>query len=181
MLKTQGLKTDVIDSILSSLGSSETELSKILFTNGLNGSFFVDNDTWYLNGIIIHNGEAVQINQLFQVDYWNGGLNSELVYKWFWIFVPKGTSIENLDGAEFGGEIFGRGLALSTNFVAGSPIAIEGGWLQRKNGVGNIFVVAVKAGLSSGSLIYKNANKLSTGFPSITFPKMVFRQNVVMP
>ena len=223
-LRTQGLNEDFTNQIIALLKSnplndseqSELRLSAALFSHGINGAFFVDNDNWNLDAVINYRDQLVRVGNLFDVHYYNGGLNIELVYKWLWIFIPENVDINYLDGAVFGGEILGRGLALTLPFNAifnghgrGLSVGIEGGWVYSET-VGNVFIVAAKAGFSYESYathfgrrmkrIEIPKKKLKPGISieiskthrysgtgvimnrlNITFPKLVFRQKKILP
>lgn len=200
MLEAQGLTIEAINQVIEALKTNDKtkslELDTVLFSHGGNMAFFVDNDSWNFSAAVKYKDRVSQIKDLFEVYYWNGGLKIEIVYKWMWIFVPRGTTLHQLDGATFGGKIAGRGLALSTSFVDKSPVMLEGGWTSRENGIGNVFILAAKVGAGGGGMIKvttsstSNANgragnqknsTLKVGWPEIMFPKLEFKQKVVLP
>ena len=105
MLASQGLDKTAISAIVETLKTQnpdnklkrsvngvETppslELGGVLFTHGLNGALFKDTDDWNFSAAINYNGRLVQIKDLYEIHYKNGGLKAEIVYKWMWIFLP---------------------------------------------------------------------------------------------
>ena len=226
MLSWQGLNADSIDQIIALLKNNpldgsgeqgELKLSAALFSHGLNGAFFIDNDNWNMNAVFSYENQMVEVKNFFDVYYYNGGLNLELVYKWFWVFIPENININDLDGTIFGGKVVGRGLALGLPLQFGInsrtlpfDIAFEGGWVAH-NSIGSAFILTAKIGLTvgeyltsfGGRLVKKKRKKLPkeganitigrnnrykhigtgliVGSPSITFPKLVFRQKKILP
>jgi hypothetical protein len=199
MLTQQGLDNDATSQIIAALkndpenkSKEDLKLSTVLFTHGGNMALWVDNDSWNFDAAINYKGQTATVKELYEVYYWNGGLKSEISYKWMWVFIPKETSLRNLDGATFGGKILGRGIAMSTSIFAKSPVAIEAGWVARQGGIGNIFIVAAKVGWGmvgglsymtkiqsskSGITVTKGAN---IGWPAFSFPKLEFKQKKVL-
>jgi len=194
MLSLQGVDATASAAIISALksgpeakGESDLQLSTVLFTHGGNMSFFVDNDSWNFDAAIKYQGKVSKVRELYEVYYWNGGLTMEIVYKWMWVFIPKGTTLSSLDSAVYGGKVLGRGIAVSSTIFGKSPVGIEAGWVGRQGGMGNVFIVAAKVGVVAGNfnVVAKakagsSTGKLQLGWPAIMFPKLEFRQKKVL-
>jgi hypothetical protein len=197
MLTKQGLDSVIVDEVIKSLkeapGSQggELALAGALTSSGWNGSFFVDNDNWNFDGNMFYRGNLLRVPKLFDVYYWDGGFKATLEYKWVWIFLPKGTNMKDLDGAVFGGAVFGRGLALGTGLHPSNPVYVEGGWVKNQDGLGgSAYILSVGAGLigygwSSGTKkIHVGGRDIKkwVSLPlMVTFPKLAFRQKVLLP
>lgn len=199
MLTSQGLSSEVVDEFVEALKSSpgsedrkELQVSAALFTHGGNLAFFVDNNAWNFDAFIKNKrtGELAEIENLFDVYYWNDGIKLELAYKWVWVFLSSDVSLDSLDGSEFGGEIFGRGLAMKTSFGSKLPLAIEGGWVSRNNGPGHAFIVSGLAGITGLKISVSLQSKIGARVVEkkysfvdlqIMFPKLEFRQNKLLP
>lgn len=198
LLKAQGLDIHTQDQIISSLKSnpeavdenSELALGGVLTTNGGNMAFFVDNDNWHLDGILKVNGQLAKVPQLFDMYYYNGGLKINIEYRWTWVFLPKGVNLNRLDGASFGGLVFGRGLAVATNFLTGLPVSVEAGWVNSDDVIlDNAFILSITAGVGSDKGSKYISAKTTSGSQvstkkaavSISFPKIVLSQKRLLP
>jgi hypothetical protein len=203
MLSRQGLDTTASDQIIAALkqvpgakSSSEIKLSTVLFSHGPNMAFFIDNDNWNFDAAVKYNNKISKIKDLYDVYYYNGGYKSEWVYKWMWVFIPANTTLESLDGAVYGGKVLGRGIAVSSALGTGWAryVGLEAGWVASNKGLGNIFIVAAKVGMTGGAVIttkqqfnlqignQKVAGALSviSRVPNIMFPRLEFTQKKVL-
>ncbi len=123
-----------------------------LYSSGMNGALLVDHDVWNFDATLKVPGtqELVTIHDLYSCDFHNGGLKFEIAYKWMFTFIPRGVTVDQLDGA-----VYGRGIGI----VADALLGIEGSWLPAKNRNHDIFHAAIKVGIGGG----------------IVFPKMEFK------
>ncbi len=135
--------------------SDRLPINGVLSTHGLSAALLTDTDVWKLDGSIVSEaGQLINIDNLFEIYYQNGGLKAEIAYKYMFIFIPDSvTTAEALDGAVYGGFMNSFGI----DFELG--LGLELGWLNSVNRPGQVFVVGVKVGVGGG----------------ISFPKMSFR------
>ena len=145
----------LIDQLLAHLGSQPSEripIRGVLFAHGMNVALLMDTDVWRMNATLVHptTGELVEINDLFDVEFHNGGIKAELAYKWMFTFVPSQMTVQQLDGGTYG-----RGLGATMEALLG----LEGAWMPGNNRPGHLFHAAIKAGFGGG----------------INFPKMEFK------
>ena len=165
-LLEQGVGTEMVDKVIATLRDQteeELQLSAIITLRGINGGLFVDNDHWNTQVTLVQGGEKVNLWDAFGVHYYNGGLSAEFGFKWIWIFLPHNTPLSSLDGAVFGGPVWGRGLSLGVRFLLG----IRGGWMHRLNRPGyepSAFIVSAGIGVGLG----------------LTFPRLEFYQNDIV-
>lgn len=126
-----------------------------LYANGMNGAFFTDHDTWNFDAMIRVPGskELVTVHEMYSCDFQNGGLKFEIAYKWMFTFIPKGVSVDQLNGA-----VYGRGIGL----VADALLGLEGSWLPAKNRNHDLFHAAIKVGFGGGIVFPKMEFKLRT-------------------
>jgi hypothetical protein len=192
VLTNQRVPNEIIDQLIVALNAGpdgkggSAEIGAALFTSGWNGAFFVDNNWWQFDAVVNNGHSLVKIPELYNVDYFNGGLNVELSYKFTWIFLPAGTSLSSLDGAEFGGPVFGRGLEVRSTLMVGNPFFGQFGWVQRTDGMpGNAFIVSGGIETLTAFAFVTPANRAQLGkiirVPQITFPSLTFRQRKVLP
>ncbi|WP_413944526.1 hypothetical protein [Bdellovibrio sp. HCB-162] len=123
-----------------------------LYSSGMNGALFVDHDVWNFDATMKVPGsqELVTIHDLYSCDFHNGGLKFEIAYKWMFTFIPRGVTVDQLDGA-----VYGRGIGV----VADALLGLEGSWMPAKNRNHDVFHAAIKVGIGGG----------------IIFPKMEFK------
>ncbi len=123
-------------------------ISGILYTSGFNGAFFVDHDTWELNATFRspETDQLITLPEFITVDFRNGGIKIELSYKWMFVIVPSGTSIQSLNGASYGGPLLGRGAGITIDPGIGIDVAAMTG----VNRGGCLFVIAPKVGFGAG-------------------------------
>lgn len=145
----------LIDQLAAQVGETPEKrilIRGVLFTHGINVALFVDTDEWFMDATIVdpETGELIEIDNLFTVNFNNGGLKAELAYKWMFTFIPSGMSIQQLSGG-----VYGRGLGVTMEALLG----LEGAWMPGENRPGHLFHAAVKAGLGGG----------------LNFPKMTFK------
>lgn len=204
VLDAQGVDSLVINKVVNDLkqrpmGTSDSgqlteaiplKIGGVLTTSGLNAAFFVDNNLWSFDGVVNYGGTLMSIPHLFTINYFDGGFKTALEYKKVWVFVPTGVKLSALDGKVFGGPVFGRGLALGTSFHPKSPFYIQGGWVTDEFGVGSVYILTLGAGFvgyewSSGTKTVKVLGKEIDKWVSlpimVTFPKLEFKQNVLLP
>ena len=204
MLRWQGMDTNSIAHVISSLkkdpksqkildagapaqntpAAPPLEVGSVLFSHGLSGALFSDTSSWNFTAAVNYNNKLYKIRDLFEITYKNGGLKAEFVYKWIWIFLPKGIPLDLLDGATFGDQLLGRGIALSWSVFQQSPAQIEGGWVSMKDGMTSAYILALKVGISASNLmgmaLPKTGLKASI-ISEIMFPQLTLKQKVLLP
>lgn len=157
--KNTNLSQEQIDSLIQTLQKQfdvkpeeRIPIEGYLYSSGMNGALFVDHDVWNFDATMKVPGsqELVTIHELYSCDFHNGGLKFEIAYKWMFTFIPRGVTVDQLDGA-----IYGRGIGL----VADALLGVEGSWLPAKNRNHDVFHAAIKVGVGGG----------------IVFPKMEFK------
>lgn len=160
--KNTNLKQEQIDALILALQKQfdvkpeeRIPIEGYLYASGMNGAFFVDHDIWNFDATLKVPGsnELVTIHELYSCDFHNGGLKFEIAYKWMFTFIPKGVTVDQLDGA-----IYGRGIGL----VADALLGLEGSWLPAKNRNHDVFHVAIKVGIGGGIVFPKMEFKLRT-------------------
>lgn len=138
---------------LEATSDQPLSIQGVLHSSGFNGAFYIDQDEWIFDSSLRlpNQDQITKVPNVFSVQLDNSGLKVEYVYKWIFIFIPSDTSLELLDGA-----IFGQGLGLSLDYYLGGEAAI----LQGLNRSGNIYLMAISTGFSTG----------------FTFPQLEFKQ-----
>lgn len=130
-----------------------------IYAHGMNVALLVDHDEWTFDATIRHpqTNDLVDIPELFNCDFHNGGLKAELAYKWMFTFIPRGANVQDLDGG-----IYGRGVGL----VAEAALGLEGSWMPAKNRPHDLLHVAIKLGFGGGFVFPKMECKLRTKTPA---------------
>ena len=133
------------------------EISGIMYSSGFNIAFLTDHDTWDFDVTFKSNetGQLVTLPNFYAVDFRNGGFKIELSYKWMFVVVPSGTSIQSLNGAQYG-----RGLGVTVN----PGLGIDAAWMPGHNRAGHLILVAPKVGVGAG----------------LVFPRMDFEAKAVV-
>ena len=200
ILTEQGIDKVYVNRIITALSQGPTEGAEsglsikggwkgeaVLHTSGLNAAFGADSDWWTVDAILEYGQQTVKVPGMYNMYFQNGGFNIEFSYKHIWIFLPKYTNLESLDGARFGGRFFGRGLQVGTSVLRAKPLFFQAGWVERIGGNGNAYIVAV--GIEALDAVFWSAPARGGNFlqfnpfagGSITFPAMHFQQRRVVP
>ncbi|GEM_PF-1639590 len=157
--KNTNLSQEQVDHLISMLQQQfdvkpeeRIPIQGYLYSSGMNSAFFFDHDVWDFDATLKVPGsdELVEIHKLFRCDFHNGGLKFEIAYKWMFTFIPRGVTVDQLNGG-----VYGRGIGL----VADALLGLEGSWMPAQNRNHDIFHAAIKVGIGGG----------------VVFPKMEFK------
>ncbi|MEK2645127.1 hypothetical protein [Bdellovibrio sp. BCCA] len=158
--KNTNLSQEQIDGLISVLQKQfdvkpdeRIPIEGYLYSSGMNGALFVDHDIWNFDATMKVPGsqELVTIHDLYSCDFHNGGLKFEIAYKWMFTFIPRGVTVDQLDGA-----VYGRGIGI----VADALLGLEGSWMPAKNRNHDLFHAAIKVGIGGGFVFPKMEFKL---------------------
>ncbi|MGE4233840.1 MAG: hypothetical protein AB7F43_10965 [Bacteriovoracia bacterium] len=138
----------VIGSMKEQLKGAPIEISGALSTNGINGSFFVDTDDWSFDLTYKDptTGRLVKKSNAVELTFYNGGIKFGLEYKWPFIFLPAGTSVQDLEGA-----VFGRGIGIELPL---GVVGLDGAFMPGQNRPGTAFIFSPNIGLNINGLVF---------------------------
>ena len=126
-----------------------------LTTRGFNFGLLRDSDTWVMNAYLRDDqGRKIEAQDLYEVEFDNGGVKAELSYRFMWTLIPWDMDVKHLDGAVFGGPLAGRGLGFHLGFGVSGTLGVMHGQNRR----GFVFNLGIGLGADAG----------------VTFPRMTF-------